>query len=411
MKIRKKGYKIKKYNRIFDSSSRRRKRLAGKIFIYVLVFLLLCFIGYSISEPLSNFLKGEKTDVGGASSQISSLDKEQGNISSGISQTETLEQIGDVKIAYLSRETAKDSTKLALFADTIKSRGYTHAVIELKNTYGNVFYNSNLESVKAVSAVDASAINVVDVLTMLKQKGITPIAEINAFKDVIGTKNSEAKIKYAGNSSWSWLDRQEGGKPWLNPYSSAAQKYITDIALELTTLGFENIMVSSVMFPDVKTGSYADFGEIANTVSRDRALSDFTASLKTALNSKGAKLMLRFNYKEAIDANNIIYGGKNPLSFSADVFVPEASLSDYSGRIELQGEVIEDAALDAAQTLSLVSKDIKAVAGDKNLTLIISGKTDLNGKTYTDAQIEAQINALKSQSIQSYYVFDRNSNY
>lgn len=326
---RNKGYKIKKYDRIFDSSSRRKKKKIRNTVIFVVILLLLVFVGYSISGPLINLLKGEKTErPGESSSQISSAG--QGDLNSSSITSSEQPNISETELfaAYLSLETAKNPVTLGTFLDNIKSKGYNAVVLQLKDETGNIYYQSGVEMAKTVGAVSPTAVlDISQIVTQIKQASVTPIAQIHAFKDRIGTKNSAAKIKYANNDSWSWLDAQNG-KPWLNPYSAEAQKYITDISLELAGAGFERVMVSSVMFPNVYSFSLANFGPLEATVSHKDILVQFTASLKTALNDKGAKLLLEYDAAAAANAENVIYGAADPKTFAADTYVAAVG-ADY----------------------------------------------------------------------------------
>lgn len=318
MRTRKnKGYKIPKYDRIFDGSSHRKKIKTRNTIIFILVLALLVFIGYSIAGPLSNLLKGEKTDLPSSSSQISS---QIADVSSQISSEEKLPEIDNLSCAYLPLETARDADKLASFLDTIKSRGYNAVVLQLKDEVGKIYFDSKNEMAVEVSAVSDTKIeNLSEVVKTIKDAAVTPIAQIHAFKDRIATKKADAKIKYKGNPEWSWLDA-ENGKPWLNPYSSVAKKYVTDVALELTDLGFENVMVSSVMFPPVYSYSLADFGEGEKTVSHKDVLANFTMALKKALNDKKANLILNYDATFSQDPQNKPYGTADAKDFDADLY-------------------------------------------------------------------------------------------
>ena len=331
MRTRKnKGYKIPKYDRIFDSSSHRKRIKTRNTIIFILVLAVLVFVGYSIAGPLSNLLKGEKTELPSSSSQISSQNE---NASSQVSSEEKLPEIDSLSCAYLPLETAKDADKLADFLDTIKSRGYNAAVLELKDEVGKIYFDSKNEIALEVSAVsDTAVLNLSEIVKAIKDSSVTPIAQIHAFKDRIATKKADAKIKYKGNADWSWLDA-ENGKPWLNPYSSVAKKYITDIAIELTDIGFENIMVSSVMFPPVYSYSLADFGEGEKSVSHKDALASFTSSLKKALNDKKANLILNYDASFAKDPENKVYGTADAMNFDADLYCADIT-ADYLKSVE-----------------------------------------------------------------------------
>ena len=249
---------------------------------------------------------------------------------------------------------------------------------------GTIFYNTQNTMAADVKAVSESAItNLPEIISKLKSENIVPIANIHAFKDKTATKNREAKILYEGKENWSWFD-SANGKPWLNPYKSAAQDYIISLSCELVDLGFENIMVSSIMFPDVRNFKFADFGELEKTVSHQEILKQFTEKLKTQINEKKAKLLLCYDAFKAGEENNVIYGGANPKDFSADALVP--TLSVYTENGSQISEIISSLKSGSAP---IMPKFIFAEGANKE-------------------QIEAQKELCKDCSI---YIFDKNGNY
>lgn len=386
MKSRKnKGYKIQNYGRIFDSLQRKRKKRARNSVLFVLAVLVLVFLGYSISGPLTNLLSGKKTprpsdtsSKAPVSSQMTSSDKDIAL------ESELPSSISDYKAAFLPLSTASDSTKLSEFIESIKAQGYNAAVLELKNEDGTIFYNTKNTMAADVKAVSETAItNLPEIIAKLRGENIVPIANIHAFKDKTATKNRDAKILYEGKENWSWFD-SANGKPWLNPYKSAAQDYIISLSCELAELGFEDIMVSSLMFPDVRNFKFADFGELEKTVSHAEILKQFADKLKAQINEKNAKLLLCYDAFKAGEENNVIYGGANPKDFAADALVP--SLTVYTENGSQIAEIISSLKSGATPVMP---KFIFAEGANKE-------------------QIEAQKELCKDCAI---YIFDKNGNY
>lgn len=386
-----KGYKIKDYGRIFDGSERKRKKRTRNTIIFIVVIALLVFLGYSMAGPLKNLLNGEKTNV---SSGLNNTSKPIEITSSSVASTETEKDFSDdtanISMAYLTRETANDQTKLTTYLDNIKKLGYNSVVIELKDEVGNIYFATKNEMAAKVGAVSATQIDVASLISEIKAAGLTPLAEIHAFKDRTATKNADAKIKYQGKEGWSWFD-SANGKPWLNPYSDAAQGYITSLATELVDLGFENIVVSSIMFPQVSNFKFADFGAKEQTVSHSEILAQYTKTLKTALNDKNAALFLCYSASEIQKENNVVYGGTDPsIAFAADVFVPTLSLSADNG-VELAKFV----------------NDAKALKPQNNFVVKFAPMS-IDGLAFTKEQIDAQKSVLVESGV---YVFENSGNY
>lgn len=387
-----KGYKIQSYGRIFDGSERRRKKRIRNSIIFVLAVLLLVFVGYSISGPLSNLLKGEKTERPSQSSSSNKTPLTSQIVSSEIASPEAPQkaEISELKAAYLPISTAAEPAALEAFITNIKNLGYNALVLELKDEDGTIYYNTQNTMAATVGAVSENAVeNISEIVTKLKGENIVPIAQINAFKDKIATRNPAAKILYTKQEGWSWFD-SANGKPWLNPYSSEAQGYVTALSCELAELGFENIMVSSIMFPDVSNFVNADFGELEKTVSHAEILSQYTQILKDALNAKNAKLLLSYNASEAGRENNIIYGGANPVNFACDALVPELVVEADSGAV--------------------LSSFIGSVRATNPAAVLMPRFTpaDSSGAAFTKEQIAAQISVCAGCGV---YVFEKNGNY
>ncbi len=391
MKKGNKGYKIENYGRIFDGSERRKKKRIRNTVIFIIVVLLLVFLGYSISGPLSNLLKGKKTErPGDSSSEISSNITQ--NVSSQISEEEKEPQIpnGEVKAAYLPLQTAKDSAALTAYLDKIKALGYNSVILELKDESGYIYYQTQNQLALEVGAVsEAAIVDLPSVIEAIKGAGLTPVANINAFKDTVATKNMDAKIKYTLHEGWSWFDAANG-KPWLNPYSETAQNYITALACELVELGFKDVMVSSIMFPNVSNFVNADFGPLEATVSHKDVLAKYTENLKAALNQKLARFILSYDGAQAKNDANVVYGTANPISFSADMYSPSLSLPSDSGA-----------------ELSLYLGGIKAQYPTASVMAQFYS-TDREGAVFTAEQITAQKSVCSGFS---FYLCDKTGNY
>lgn len=385
-----KGYKIKDYGRIFDGSERRRKKRIRNTVIFVIVIILLVFLGYSMAGPLKNLINGEKTELPSSSNMSTPSEITSSSVASTESEVKFVENEVNISVAYLTREIAADDAKLTAYLDNIKKLGYNSVVIELKDETGNVYFRAKNEMANAVGAVSAAPLDVSALITKIKDADLTPIAEIHAFKDKTATKNGDAKIKYQGKEGWSWFD-SANGKPWLNPYSDAAQGYVTSLATELVDLGFENIMVSSIMFPQVSSFKYADFGAKEQTISHSEVLAQYTNALKIALNEKGAALFLCYDATQTQKENNVVYGGSDPsISFSADVFVPTLSLTADNG-VELAKFV----------------NDAKALK-PQNRFVVKFAPVSVDGLAFTKEQIDAQKSVLVETGV---YVCENSGNY
>ncbi len=143
----------------------------------------------------------------------------------------------------------------------IKSHGLNSMVVDFKDDYGWITYNSNLKIVHEVGAIKRR-INLEKLLNIAHKNNIYVIGRIVVFKDkqLYRYKN----YKYAlwdkvKNAPWRYLkeyeDAQTGEKKWfqreywVDPYSEFVWKYNASIAKELQDRGVDEIQFDYIRFP------------------------------------------------------------------------------------------------------------------------------------------------------------------
>lgn len=121
------------------------------------------------------------------------------------------------------------------------------------------------------------------------------------------------------NTEILWLDNaaDQGGMPWLNPYSDLARAYIIDIATESVSLGVGRILLDNVSFPTGYGQEYASYGPTAEGVTRSDALSVFLDQIDQQVQAKGGDVSVYISGLAALGANNTYYGS-NPLAIAND---------------------------------------------------------------------------------------------
>ena len=149
----------------------------------------------------------------------------------------------------------RDTAALKLTCKAAADAGNTCAVVELKTETGALHYASETDLGKAVGAQTEDVLTLAaltDAFAAMREAGLTPVVRLFAFKDATAPKKlADAKITTTGHADWTWYDGdpQNGGKPWLNPYSDAAQTYIVSLAEELYTAGAGALLLDGVCFP------------------------------------------------------------------------------------------------------------------------------------------------------------------
>ena len=118
----------------------------------------------------------------------------------------------------------------------------TVVMVDLKDGYGNFFYNTNLENTFTANIAG----QVEKLLDALKKRGCYLVARVSAFPDWnFVDKNPNCCLK---SGSYGWLD--ENGYFWIDPTSATGLNWLTSVVTELRELGFNEVVMADFRFPD-----------------------------------------------------------------------------------------------------------------------------------------------------------------
>lgn len=210
----------------------------------------------------------------------------------------------------------------------------TAVVIDMKTAAGEVTYKSNQVSVQNVGAAAENAIDLASYIDTARRAGYDVIARIYAFEDSTAPYNSaDMAIRYESEDGVLWLDDSvdNGGKPWLNPYSDTAQKYVLDIVYDAVDLGVDAILLDGVRFPEENAAmDYAYFGVGTEETGRGEILARFAKRVYSAVVTSGTDVLVAFDGHAVVTGDTAVYGG-SPMGFDADGFTPYINLGDFVG--------------------------------------------------------------------------------
>jgi hypothetical protein len=420
-------YGRNRYRSIYTSKRRRRGSGAAKIVTGVIVAAALVFLGYSIQGPLVALLTGKLTQSTSSSASgssqvskatsaaVSDTSSAAAGDTSSAAQTTAAAQIRGV---YLPKSYLSDTAALNTFITQAKAAGINLAVIDLKAEDGIVNYDTSVEQAKGTAIVAKNAPDASAAAKALLSAGITPAARICAFKDPVApTVMRGAGVMYSGNHSINWLDPTN--TRWLNPYSTAAQEYIEDLAVEAVSLGYQQVFIDSLTFPTVgspdSSGYYGD-----NMPSKEEVISGFVTALKQKVNTAGGKLTVMASGAAAIGQATANVGqSQNIFSLSGDYISPNLcpSLFTKSG-IQVGTATITKPDLTPGDTVNTVAQYLKAQNSDKisaALPFIQAYTNQTLGegyyKEYTAADIKEEIAALTSAGINGYVLYNPSGTY
>jgi hypothetical protein len=125
-------------------------------------------------------------------------------------------------------------------------------VIDVKDDRGLMLYGSRVPLAREIGAdtlQPMSAARLRAVLDTMRVHGIYPIARIVVAKDpLLAERKGEWAVRRRDDPSKSWLD--ENGKPWLDPHQDGPWRYAAELACEAVDLGFSEVQLDYVRFPD-----------------------------------------------------------------------------------------------------------------------------------------------------------------
>ena len=209
----------------------------------------------------------------------------------------------------------------------------TAVVIDMKTKNGTVTYISDQISVKTAGATHEKAVNLEARIKTAKDLGLDVITRIYAFEDSTAPYNAnDMAIRYGSADGILWLDDSvdNGGKPWLNPYSDTAQKYILDIIYDAVDAKTDAILLDGVRFPENEGMEYAYFGVSAEETSVSEIISQFCKRVYSATVITDADLIIGFESYEVITGSGVY--GEDPLALPADGFAPAIYVNDFVGK-------------------------------------------------------------------------------
>ena len=121
----------------------------------------------------------------------------------------------------------------------------TPVMLDVKDIYGYFLYSSSV-GIYASKSVNISQVN--DLITYLDAQGAYLIARLPAFKDQrYGLDNVPYGLHHESNR---YLYMDEDNCYWLSPNSDGTMNYLTEIALELKGMGFDEVVFDYFWYPD-----------------------------------------------------------------------------------------------------------------------------------------------------------------
>jgi hypothetical protein len=177
-----------------------------------------------------------------------------------------------VNALYVTAQTASDPTLLNPLINMIDTTGANALVVDLKDSSGHVFYDSQVPLAQQINAV-SPILDPARLVVMLHEHHIYAIARIVVFEDPI---LAEARPDWAiHDSATGGLWRTWDGLAWVNAYRSEVWDYDIAIAKEAAAFGFDEIQLDYIRLPTDGNMATAEYGVPQNDETRPAAIGSF----------------------------------------------------------------------------------------------------------------------------------------
>lgn len=388
----------------FHPGGKRRNGGPFMIGLIVVAIAALVFIGWNIYEPLQKVLRqNHGQSVSSTVSKTVSKAKaasshSASSSSSSASSTAASTQRGIFLPAGTLTTSAIDQT-----LSSAKSAGVTAAIAELKSEDGVLHYASKVSEVQNNGIVASGTLDGSAIAQEITKNGMKPAALISCFKDPLApTVMRDASIKYSGNHSTNWLD--ESGNRWLNPYSSTATQYLTDLAAEAVSMGFKQIYLSNIQFPS-GTQNHIWYGD--NLSTKESALQTFVTSLTQKVHAAGGTVTLVLPAAAVAGSGQASLGqDQDPFGYGADTVSPLLTPSSLTG-VSVGGTAIRDPSGNLGAALAAAAQGFKTLNASKYSTTMpfIQAGAVTGSSSVTADTVNAEITALKAAGINKFVFY------
>lgn len=410
-----KGFKVKRYNRIYRGGRSPASRALHVISVCVAV-CILGFVGWSAYGPVMDYLEGNAQNtlqpVNPSSAPESSQPSENSEAAVQEEPAAPEQPPSDtLRGVYLPAGVVADAGKLDAALSAIDTGKFNAVYFDLKDDAGNVLYRSFVENATlAPQSYDLST-----VCGKITAKGLNPVGRISAFKDPLAaSKIKDAGVRY-GNTDILWNDDDpaRGGRPWLNPYSVSAQNYVIGLAEEAVGMGVSAVVYANVCFPTGYSLNLASYGNVAQP--KADTLAAFIDAAEERISAAGGKLWVYADGPSALGTENSRYGDQNPLALTNGAILLDAMPVQFGDGFTQESFTVNEPLMNPRQTVDTLLKVLSPGLSGKEVTALLQGYTAegqfAHNKAYTAQDMEDQIAALADNGIQNYIFYSPDGNY
>lgn len=269
MRHKKKGRKIYTYRvknrRVFSPYHPMLSALGFALTL--LVAVVLGFVGYNVIGPILTrtnaeaqnptqtpdpyFAQDTATTALSAESQTTSAQ----TTTATATRTETTApprpDVQGVEIAYCAAwETVGDLGELQTKAQTLQKQGYTAMVLPLKTRGGALAYASSVKDAATCGATSAEQPALEEIFAAITAQGLSCFASMDTLGDnLFAGAFIDGAYQLRDGGRWHDMAVEDGGKPWISPFSQHARDYLSEISREISQAGAAKVFCTGLEYP------------------------------------------------------------------------------------------------------------------------------------------------------------------
>ncbi len=151
------------------------------------------------------------------------------------------------KALYVSFWAAGSSKYMNKILKLVKETEINTVIVDIKNEFGDLSYQTDVPLTRQIGAHSQRTIKDIDLfIKKLKDKGLYVIGRVVVFKDDRLAKHYDAyALKDANGTVW----RNKENLAWVSPFEHSVHEYVSDIAKDAASHGFDEINFDYVRFP------------------------------------------------------------------------------------------------------------------------------------------------------------------
>ena len=196
----------------------------------------------------------------------------------------------EIKALYVTPYYISDKKRFNSIIDILKKNRFNALVITLKDSYGHIFWHSNVKLAREVKAQTQPVLDLRKLVHSLHRQNIYLIARLVVFEDSYLAKGRpDLAVKWS-NSSKIWSDKK--GLMWVDPASKEVWDYTVDLAKEVSKYGFDEINFDYIRFPSDGRIFKISYPVYDGKISKREVIKAFFDYLYQNLSGKNFKLSL-----------------------------------------------------------------------------------------------------------------------